>query len=141
MSNTQDTQNINKLYSQFQNLRAQKEIFENQLGALGALLRDLYDTKKTIENLKKLNPGEEILIPIGDGRINLKGTIKENKKVLVAVSEDVIIEKNTEDSIEFIDKLIQQQEQYIKFLREQIQKIELNLQSISQVFQQNMPQS
>jgi prefoldin alpha subunit len=136
----QNQQNRNVLAYQFQYLREQKDMYEQNLEIINASLGNLQNTKKTIENLKDVESGEEILIPIG-GIVNLKGSIKNPEKILLSVSDDVIIEKSIEGSIEFIDKIIEQHKQQINFIQEQLQKVEANLQSISQAFQQGMPQS
>ena len=140
MSNVQEQQNRNNLAIQFQYLREQRDMYDQNLEIINASLSNLRNTKKTIENLKEVEAGEEILIPIG-GIINLKGTIRESEKLLLSVSDDVIIERNLEKSIEFIDKIIDQHTQQVNFIQEQIQKIDANLQSISQAFQSSVPVS
>ena len=120
-----------KLAYQFQYLKEQRDWFGNQLEVVNVSLSNLRNSKVTIENLKNVKSGEEILIPIG-GLFNLKATIKDPEKVLLYVSQDVIIEKNLEDSIEFVDKLIEQHNENVKFLVAQIQKLDANLQGISQ---------
>lgn len=140
MSNMQNQQNRNALAYQFQYLKEQKDMYEQNLEIINASLGNLQNTKSTIENLKSVESGEEILIPVG-GIVNFQGTIKNPEKILLSVSDDVIIEKSIEGSIEFIEKIIEQHKQQVNFIRQQLQKVETNLQSISQAFQQGMPQS
>ena len=73
-------------------------------------------------------------MPIG-GLVNLKASIKDTEKFLVAVTQDVIIEKNLDEAIEFLDKLIEQHNKQIQFLRTQLQNIDVGLQEISQNIQ------
>ena len=120
-----------KLAYQFQYLKEQRDWFGNQLEVVNVSLSNLRNSKVTIENLKNVKSGEEILIPIG-GLFNLKATIKDPEKVLLYVSQDVIIEKNLDGSIEFVNKLIEQHNENVKFLVAQIQKLDANLQGISQ---------
>ena len=135
MQNPQDAQNAQRqMLYQLQYLRQQEEMFQNQLDIVNASLRNLNNTKITVKNLKDVKDGEEILVPIG-GMLELKANIKEPQNVLLYVSNDVVIEKNLEDSIEFIDKLIEQHKEQLEFLQEQTQKIKQNLQGLTQTLQ------
>ncbi|MFX1256269.1 MAG: prefoldin subunit alpha [Promethearchaeota archaeon] len=122
--------NQNLIY-QFQYLKERRNMFQDQLDFISASLGNLINTKNTIEKLKDVKEGEEILVPIG-GIINLRAIIKNPEKCLLYISHDVVIEKELESSIDFIEKIIGQHNEQIQFLREQIQKLDLNLQNISQ---------
>lgn len=111
----------------------------SQLDFISASLRNLINTKTTVANLKDLEEGDEILLPIG-GIINVKATIKNPEKVLVFVNQDVVIEKDIDASIEFVDKLIEQHNQQIEFLQTQIQNLDVNIARMSQTLQQAVPQ-
>ncbi|TXT62714.1 MAG: Prefoldin subunit alpha [Promethearchaeota archaeon] len=125
---------------EFQALRERKAMYEQNLDLIYASLNNLNNTKETVQNLKDVEEEDEILIPVG-GIVNLKAKIKDPQKILLSVS-DVVIEKNIDTSLEFIDKLIDQHREQIKFLNEQLQQIEGRLQGISQIFRQGtIPQS
>ena len=133
MENSQDSQTQALAY-EFQALRERKDMYEQNLELLHASLSNLTNTKETVRNLENVKEGDEILIPVG-GLVNLKATIKEPENILLSVS-DVVIEKNIEGSIEFLDKLINQHQEQIKFLNEQLEEIEIRLQAISRMFRQ-----
>ncbi len=139
MENSQQSQTQALAY-EFQAIRERKDMYEQNLDLIYASLSNLSNTKETLKNLENVQEGDEILIPVG-GIINLKANIKQPKNILLSVS-DVVIEKNIEGSIEFIDKLINQHQEQIKFLNEQLYKMETRLQTISQMFRQDtIPQS
>ena len=113
-------------------LREQHNMLQGQLEIINASLGNILNTKTTIENLKEgIKPDDEILVPIG-GLVNIKASIKDTKKVLLAVTQDVIIEKDLDGTLEFLDKLIEQHNKQIQFLRTQLQNVEMTLQEISQ---------
>ena len=124
------------LIYQFKYLKDQRDMYASQLEIVNASLNNLMNTKATIENLKDVKEGEEILIPIG-GLINIHATIKDPKKILFYIAQDVVIEKDLDSSIEFIDKIIGQHNEQLQFLRTQIQNLDVNLQNMSKVFQRN----
>ena len=134
MENPQE--NKQALIYQFRYLKEQRDMFVNQIEIVNASLNNLMNTKATTENLKNVKEGEEILVPIG-GLINIHATIKDPKKILLYISQDIVIEKDLDSSIEFIDKIIGQHNEQMQFLRTQIQNLDLNLQNMSNAFQRS----
>lgn len=121
----------------FRYLKEQSDMFQNQLEMINASLGNVLNTKKTVENLKEgVNNGDEILVPIG-GLVNIKAYIKDTEKVLLAVTQDVVIEKDLDDTLEYLEKMVEQHNKQIQFLRTQLQSLEVNLQEISQLLQRN----
>ena len=134
----ENNQNFEKQLQQFRYLKEQRDMFQGQFEIVNASLGNLYTTKKTLENLKEgIDESDEILIPIG-GLASIRGSIRDTKKVLVSINQDIVIEKTTEESIEFIDKLMKQHNEQLKFLKERIQTLDYNLQGINQMFQGKM---
>jgi len=134
----ENNQNFEKQLQQFRYLKEQRDMFQGQFEIVNVSLGNLYTTKKTLDNLKDgIDENDEILIPIG-GLVNIKGSIKDTKKVLVAVNQDIVIEKTIEESIEFINKLMKQHKEQLKFLKERLQTLDYNLQGINQMFQGKM---
>jgi prefoldin alpha subunit len=124
----ENNQNFEKQLQQFRYLKEQRD----------ASLGNLYTTKKTLDNLKDgIDENDEILIPIG-GIVSIKGSLKDTKKVLVSITQDIVIEKTTEESIEFINKLMKQHNEQLKFLKERILALDYNLQGLNQMFQNKM---
>lgn len=130
---------LQALAKEFNQLRETKQMYEQNLDLMDASLNNLKVTKETIENLDQLEEGEEILLPVG-GLIHIKANIKEPKKVLLSVADDTVVEKTVGDSIEFVEKLIDQHQEQVNFLRSQVEQIESRLQYISQIFQRGMGQ-
>lgn len=138
MENNQNLQN--QLY-QFRIIKEQRDMFQGQLEIINASLGNLINTKNTLKNLKDgVNKDDEILIPIG-GLVGINASIQDVKKVLLFIGEDVVIEKSVDESIDFIEKLINQHNDQIKNLAERIQKLDLAIQGMSQSIQDNYSRS
>jgi prefoldin alpha subunit len=135
----ENNQNFEQQLYQFRYLREQRDMLAQQLEIINASLGNLLTTKTTTENLKEVKEGEEILVPIG-GMISLKAKIMNPEKVLLYVSQDVIVEKDLDGTIEFIDKLIEQHKEQINYLGNQIQNFDINLQGMSNLIQRGRPQ-
>ena len=130
-----ESQNYQEQLQMFSYLKQQREVYQGQLEYVNAILSNYLNTKVTLENLKEgVNDGDEILVPIG-GIANIKATIKDTKKVLMAVTQDVIIEQDLDEALEFLDKRIEQNNKEIQFIRTQLQNFDVNLQKTSQLLQ------
>jgi len=136
MENTQFEQQVN----QYRYLKEQRDVFQGQFEMINASLGNLFTTKRTLDSLLEgVNENDEILIPIG-GLASIRATIKDTKKVLVAVNQDTVIEKTVEEAIEFLNKLIEQHNNQLKFLKERIYALDMNLQGMNQMLQNRMTQ-
>jgi prefoldin alpha subunit len=121
----------------FRYLKEQRDMFQGQLEIINASLANIINTKSTIENLKEgVKENDEILVPIG-GLVNIKASIKDTEKVLLAVTQDIVIEKDLDGANEFLDKLIEQHNQQIQFLTTQLENLDGSLQQISQNIQKS----
>ncbi len=130
-----ESQNYQDQLQMFSYLKQQRDVYQGQLEYVNAILANYLNTKATLENLKEgVDVGDEILVPIG-GIANIKATIKDTEKVLVAVTQDVMIEKDLDGAIEFLEKRIEQHNKEIQFIRTQLQNFEVNLQKTSQLLQ------
>jgi prefoldin alpha subunit len=119
----------------FRMLREQLEMFQSQLEILNVSRSNIVNTKNTLENLKEgVNVDDEILVPVG-GLANIRASIKDPEKVLLAITQDVVVEKDLDGAIEILDKRIGEHDTQIQFVRTQIQNIEMNLQKTSQLIQ------
>ena len=124
----------------FRYLKEQRDMFQGQLEIINASLGNILNTKNTLENLKDgVKDGDEILVPIG-GLANIKASIKTPEKILLSVTQDVVIEKDVDGGIEFLDKMIEQHNKQIQFLRTQLQNLDINLQEISELIQRGIGQ-
>jgi len=136
MKNQQDLQrqlqNLNLLQQQFESLKNQIEIIDNSLHLVKT-------TKKTIEGLTELKSGDEIVVPIG-GMAYIKANTLEPNKILMYVGSDVIIEKNYEESTEYIDELIKRHNEQRGLLENQYIQLDAHIKSITPRVQQQLSQ-
>jgi len=136
----ENNQNYEQQLNQFRYLKEQRGVFQGQFEMINASLGNLFTTKRTLDSLLEgVSEDDEILIPIG-GLASIRATIKDTKKVLVAVNQDTVIEKTVEEAIEFLNKLIEQHNNQLKFLKERIYALDMNLQGMNQMLQNRMTQ-
>lgn len=129
------SQNYQEQLQIFRYLKEQRDMYQGQLEIINASLANILNTKLTIQNIKEgVKKDDEILVPIG-GLAHIKVSMKDPEKVLVAVTQDVIIEKDLDGAIEILDMRVEQHNKEIEFIKNQIQNIDLNLQKTSQLIQ------
>jgi prefoldin alpha subunit len=136
----ENRENLERQLYQFRYLKEQRDMYQGQFEIVNASLLNLTNTKKTLENLKDgIQKDTEILVPIG-GLVSLKASIKDTEKVLLYISQDTVLEKSIPESIEFIEKLIEQHKEQMKFLTERLQTLDLTLEGMSQNIQKGSRQ-
>jgi len=132
--------NFEEQLYQFRYLKEQRVNLQGQLDFARVYLNTLLSTKKTLDSIKDgVNVDDEILVPIG-GLVNIKASIKDTEKFLVTLGQDTLIEKNLDESIEYVEARITRQNENTKLLIEEIQKLDVYLQGISQNLQNNYNQ-
>ena len=106
---------LQKLYVEFQMLSQHIKQLEEKTAALNNQLMDLAVTNQSLEEMKKLKQGTEILVPLSNG-IYTKAEIKDNKNVIVNVGSNVTTVKD----IDSTKKLIEAQIEDVKNLHERL---------------------
>lgn len=81
---------------------------------LNAALGEMAAAKSALEEVEKLETGEEILVPLGSG-VYLKATIADKQSALLALGADVVVERSFSEIREYLDRREQQ-------IREALQK-------------------
>ena len=104
----ESTQEYQEQLQIFRVLKEQRDFYQGQLEILNVSRANIENTKVTIENIKEgVKANDEILVPIG-GMANIKASINDPEKVLLAITQDVIIEKDLDGAIGLLDKRIEQ---------------------------------
>jgi len=106
---------LQKLYVEFQMLSQHIKQLEEKTAALNNQLMDLAVTNQSLEDMKKLKQGTEILVPLSNG-IYTKAEIKDSKNVIVNVGSNVTTVKD----IDSTKKLIEAQIEEVKNLHERL---------------------
>lgn len=134
MENVQN-QNMEQQIYQFQYLKEQRDVLAQNLTIFNASLQEHTNTKVTLENLKNTTEDEDILVPIGSIAV-MKNKIRDSNKVFVNISQDIVIEKDLDSAIEFVDKIINQHAEQIKLMNDRLYQLDMTLQGMSQLIAQ-----
>jgi len=111
---------LQKLYMQFQVLEQHIKQMQQQAAALNAQLLDLISTTHSLDELKNVKPGTEILVPISSG-IYAKGEIKDNSHLIVNVGANITVSKNLDDTRKIVETQAEEMKELQKQALEELQ--------------------
>ena len=88
-----DEKRFQEIYVEFQVLNSTIQQLEKQSAALESHLLELMATKQSLDDMEKIKPGTEILVPLSAG-IYAKADIKESGKFIVNVGSNIALSKS-----------------------------------------------
>lgn len=100
---------IRKLSAELNYLNEQSKLISNNLSLLSSHRNELALSKITLEGLKGVKQGNEILIPIGAGNF-VKGTVTDTNTVITTLARDVTMERGIEETITKLDETLKEVE-------------------------------
>ena len=98
-------ENIQKLYMEFQMLNNAIKQMEKQSQVLENQLMELVSTNQSLEEMKKIKTGTEILVPLSSG-IYVKAELKENSNFIVNVGSSIALGKDLHSTKKIIEDQI-----------------------------------
>src|SRR3989338_6321180 len=104
-----------EIYVEFQVLSSTIQQLEKQSAALENHLLELMATEQSLDDMEKIKPGTEILVPFSAG-IYARASIKESGKFIVNVGSNVALSKNLASTKNIIESQINE----IKKLQENL---------------------
>ncbi|TFF86663.1 MAG: prefoldin subunit alpha [Promethearchaeota archaeon] len=103
-------------------LEEQMNAIESQLGMISNNIEMYEIAKKTVENIKDLEEGAEVLFPIGD-IVLAKAKILDPKNFIVNIGADISMEKDAQGAIAYLDKNIELLNNTIVQIQEEAKKV------------------
>jgi len=106
---------LQKLYMQFQVLDQNIKQIQQQAQTLNAQLVELVGATRSLDDIKNVKNGTEILVPISSG-VYAKAEIKDTENMLVNVGANINVKKSVDDT----KKIIETQVEEMKKLQKQM---------------------
>ena len=114
-------ENIQKLYMEFQMLNNAIKQMEKQSQVLENQLMELFSTNQSLEEMKKIKTGTEILVPLSSG-IYVKAELKESSNFIVNVGSSIALSKDLNATKKIIEEQILEIRNLQKNLAEELQE-------------------
>lgn len=103
--------------------KEQMNALEMQSGYVQAAINDYNKAKMTLEQLGKVNKGDEILLPIG-GSTFIYASAKDPSKVLFDIGSGFVAEKTFQDAIKKIDERIEDLQKTMEKMSTMMQQLQ-----------------
>ncbi|HEV8359644.1 MAG TPA: prefoldin subunit alpha [Candidatus Thermoplasmatota archaeon] len=110
-------------------LQGELQNIEEQLGYLRALTQEYQRARATLEALKPLKRGEEVLLPIGGGNF-VRASLADADKVISGIGAGVSVEGSIEAALARVDQQLDAARQASQRLQEEGQRVAGELQQI-----------
>lgn len=128
MENRQEE--LARLTAEIELLQNQASVHNQNLELLTLSLSELRATRESLEQLKKIEAGKELLIPLGSGSY-VRSSLKQNDRVIIGVGSGFSVEKDVDEAKATVDKRAAELESAIQKTRERIQEIASRLDELS----------
>ncbi len=122
---------LQEKYIEMKMVEEQMKEVQKQAQTVEQQLMELMATKQSLDDFKKTNKGDEILVPISAG-IFAKAELKNNKEFLVNVGADTVVTKGIEPTEELMEKQIEGMSELHAKISMQVQKLALHAANIEQ---------
>lgn len=119
---------------QFQILQANMQMIHEREHSLSHRLDELAETRHAIEDVKKVKPGSELLVPLGSGNF-VSGKISDTGKILVGVGGGIAIKKSPEGALKFLEERAAETGSALQELEKQFMHMEAELRKMQSVAQ------
>lgn len=114
MAKETNDEQLQEKYMEFKLVQHQIEKVREQVQAFETQVEELGGVGESLEQLEKIEPGTEILVPVSGG-IFISAEVKDTKHVAVNVGANIVVEKDFSQA----RKLMQNQaEEVIKYREE-----------------------
>ena len=129
MAKEKNNQDIQKNYLELQLLVNQISQIQQQIVSIQTQLNEIKNLKDSLEKLNKVKLNTEIYVPLGLN-IFTKAKLANNDEFLVAVGNDILVEKSLEETTGLLSKQIIEVEKIILELETQLNALDANAQEI-----------
>ncbi len=122
-------QRLRQLSTEIELLQNQANVHNQNIEILAVSLSEMRQSIETLEEVKKTEPGREILMPLGTGSF-AKAELTDSSRVIIGVGAGFSIEKDVDEAKAIVDKRIQDMDSAIQNTRERLSEISGKLEDL-----------
>ena len=111
-------------------LQEQAKILASNVEMLSMYHQELTTSKLTIEGLKTLKKGDEILVPVGASSF-IRARIDDTEKVIVGIGADVSVDRTIEEAAKNLEERISSTEERIRENQENYMKVAARIEELT----------
>lgn len=123
-----------------QQYEAQIKAFSAQLTLLEQVMREEGRAQTTLEGLHNTEPGQELLIPLGQGTY-LHGKVTETDNALVSLGSDVTQQVSLEEALQRVGQRVKEAEQAMQSYAQSINQMQSQYTALQEKVEQALQES
>lgn len=120
----EEEKKLQEKYIEMKIIEQQISEIQKQAQTVEQQLIELMTTTQNLEDFKKVNKGDKILVPISSG-IFAKAELKENKEFLVNVGANTVVTKDIDSTKKLMEKQVEEMRNLHTRISMQMQKLAL----------------
>jgi prefoldin alpha subunit len=130
-----DDQKLQEKYVMYQLLAQRLETLKQEMVLAEQQVLEIRSTLSSVEDMKKMNDKNEILLPLGSGCYG-SGKITDSRSVLVNIGSGIFLNKSTEKAGEFLEERAEEIRKAGKQIEEQAENIAAQMNHLAEEMQE-----
>ena len=126
---------VEKVLADYEMLRSQAEALQQNLDLINQHIAEFRLTLSTLEEIEKLEDGNEILVPMGSGSFT-KAEIKDTGSVILSLGAEVAARKSIDEARKDLQARVEELEKVREEHSSRLGEIMKNLEAIAPVVEQ-----
>ncbi len=128
MSQQDKEKQLRRLVTEMRMMEGSADVLNQRLQLLASSISELRLAQGSLRDLKDIESGNPLLVPVGGG-VFMDAQLGDISKVVVGVGADVSVEMNYDEAVEDIGERLQEMEQAQGAVQQQLSQILAQLES------------
>ncbi len=128
MSQQDKEKQLRRLVTEMRMMEGSADVLNQRLQLLASSISELRLAQRSLRDLKDIESGNPLLVPVGGG-VFMDAQLGDISKVVVGVGADVSVEMDYDEAIEDIGERLQEMEQAQGAVQQQLSQILAQLES------------
>ena len=128
MSQQDKEKQLRRLVTEMRMMEGSADVLNQRLQLLASSISELHLAQRSLRDLKDIESGNPLLVPVGGG-VFMDAQLGDISKVVVGVGADVSVEMDYEKAVEDIGERLQEMEQAQGAVQQQLSQILAQLES------------
>ncbi len=129
-----------QILAEYEALRGQAQAYEQNLNLIASSISEVKSTLESLRELKDVEAGAEILVPMGSGTF-IKARLEKLEDVIMGVGADISVKKPIEQALKDLENRVEELERVKKEHSAKYEDILRRLQALAPVVEQILAQA
>ncbi len=125
-------QKLQQMMTEIREAQQNIETLENQIEVINNSIAEIESTEETLEGIENIEPGTEILVPIGSGSY-IPAEIKDPDKVLTELGADLVAERPPKKVTKLVEKEKNDLEDSLEKAQDRIEDLEDKIEELKTI--------